>query len=66
MEELVDDHSGNWVTESLLRDMSGSVMGMVLWSANMAYGGIRAAAWDVHFSHENRTDTLARIVSLYR
>ncbi|KAL9609377.1 MAG: hypothetical protein Q9167_005846 [Letrouitia subvulpina] len=55
-EELVDDHIGNWVTESLLRDMSGNVMGMVLWSASMAYGGIHAAAWNVHFP--TRTERL--------
>ncbi|KAI4162934.1 MAG: hypothetical protein LQ342_003445 [Letrouitia transgressa] len=55
-EELVDDHIGNWVTESLLRDMSGNVMGMVLWSASMAYGGIHAAAWSVHFP--TRTERL--------
>ena len=48
-EELVDDHIGNWATESLLRDMCGNIMGMILWSASMAYGGIHAAAWDVYF-----------------
>lgn len=48
-EELVDDSIGNWATGNLLRDMSGFVMGMVVWSASMAYGGVHAAAWDGHF-----------------
>ena len=48
-EELVDDSIGNWATENLLRDMSGFVMGMVVWSASMAYGGVHAAAWNGYF-----------------
>lgn len=48
-EELLDDSIGNWATENLLRDMSGFVMGMVVWSASMAYGGVHAAAWNGHF-----------------
>ena len=48
-EELVDDSIGNWATENLLRDMSGFVMGMVVWSASMAYGGLHATAWNGHF-----------------
>lgn len=45
IEELVDDTIGNWATGNLLRAMSGFVMGMVVWSASMAYGGVHAAAW---------------------
>ena len=48
-EELVDDSIGNWATENLLRDMSGFVMGMVVWFASMAYGGLHATAWNGHF-----------------
>ena len=48
-EELVDDSIGNWATENLLRDMSGFVMGMVVWFASMAYGGLHASAWNGHF-----------------
>lgn len=48
-EELVDDSIGNWATGNLLRDMSGFVMGMVVWSASMAYGGVHASAWNGHF-----------------
>ena len=48
-EELVDDSIGNWATENLLRDMSGFVMGMIVWFASMAYGGLHATAWNGHF-----------------
>lgn len=48
-EELVDDSIGNWATENLLRDMSGFVMGMIVWFASMAYGGLHASAWDGYF-----------------
>ncbi|KAL8679955.1 MAG: hypothetical protein Q9186_003820 [Xanthomendoza sp. 1 TL-2023] len=49
VEELVDDTIGNWATGNLLRAMSGFVMGMIVWSASMAYGGVHAAAWHGHF-----------------
>ncbi|KAL8816164.1 MAG: hypothetical protein Q9223_004782 [Gallowayella weberi] len=49
VEELVDDSIGNWATGNLLRAMSGFVMGMIVWSASMAYGGVHAAAWHGHF-----------------
>ncbi|KAL8829851.1 MAG: hypothetical protein Q9170_005992 [Blastenia crenularia] len=49
VEELVDDTIGNWATGNLLRAMSGFVMGMVVWSASMAYGGVHATAWGGHF-----------------
>lgn len=48
-EELVDESIGNWATGNLLRDMSGFVMGMVVWFASMAYGGVHATAWNGHF-----------------
>lgn len=48
-EELVDDSIGNWATGNLIRDMSGFVMGMVVWTASMAYGGVHATAWNGHF-----------------
>ena len=48
-EELIDESIGNWATENLLRDMSGFVMGMVVWFASMAYGGLHATAWNGHF-----------------
>ncbi|KAL9012853.1 MAG: hypothetical protein Q9173_002404 [Seirophora scorigena] len=49
VEELVDVTIGNWATGNLLRAMSGFVMGMVVWSASMAYGGVHATAWHGHF-----------------
>ena len=49
IEELVDDSIGNWATGNLLRDISGFVMGMVVWFASMAYGGLHATAWNGHF-----------------
>lgn len=48
-EELVDESIGNWATGNLLRDISGFVMGMVVWFASMAYGGVHATAWNGHF-----------------
>ena len=63
-EELVDDTIGNWATENLLRDMSGFVMGMVVWSASMAYGGVHATAWNGYFP--SRAEKLLwRISSVY-
>ncbi|KAL8948920.1 MAG: hypothetical protein Q9222_004924 [Ikaeria aurantiellina] len=56
IEELVDDTIGNWATGNLLRAMSGFVMGMVVWSASMAYGGMHATAWHGHFP--SRTEAL--------
>lgn len=56
IEELVDDTIGNWATGNLLRAMSGFVMGMIVWSASMAYGGVHATAWHGHFP--SRTEAL--------
>ena len=48
-EEFVDEHCSNWSTEGLLPGEYGLVMGMVLWFASMAFGGIHAAAWYDYF-----------------
>jgi hypothetical protein len=48
-EELVTRSSSNWPTEDLLRGTGGLVMGMVLWFASMAYGGVHIAAWNDYF-----------------
>ncbi|KAL8675470.1 MAG: hypothetical protein Q9168_000171 [Polycauliona sp. 1 TL-2023] len=56
LEELVDDTIGNWATGNLLRAMSGFVMGMVVWSASVIYGGVHAAAW--HGGFPSRTEDL--------
>ena len=63
-EELVDDSIGNWATENLLRDMSGFVMGMVVWSASMAYGGIHSTAWRGYFPSRVE-NILWRVSSLF-
>lgn len=48
-EQLAADHIQNWPSNDLLRNVDGLVVGMVLWLANFAYGGIHAAAWNDHF-----------------
>ena len=48
-EELVTEYSSNWPSEHLLRGTEGLVMGMILWSASMAFGAIHLAAWRDHF-----------------
>ena len=47
--ELVTEYSGNWSTEGLLSGVGGLVMGVVLWSASMAFGAVHAAAWNDYF-----------------
>ena len=39
-------------------------MGMVLWSASMAFGGIHAAAWDAYFPSKVES-RMWRISSVY-
>lgn len=48
-EELVEEHCGNWSTEGLLRGDDSLVMGMAVWFASMAFGGIHVAAWNEYF-----------------
>ena len=48
-EDLVVDHCSNWSTRGLLQGDYGLVMGMALWFASMAFGGIHAAAWYDYF-----------------
>ena len=48
-EELVIRSATNWPGEDLLRGTGGLVMGMVLWFASMAYGGVHIAAWNDYF-----------------
>ncbi|EJT74765.1 hypothetical protein GGTG_08603 [Gaeumannomyces tritici R3-111a-1] len=51
-EQLVASHIGNWPSDDLLRNVDGLVVGMVLWLANLCYGGIHAAAWNDYFPSE--------------
>jgi hypothetical protein len=48
-EELVTEYSSNWPSEHLLRGTGGLVMGMILWTASMAFGAIHLSAWHDHF-----------------
>ena len=48
-EELVVDECSNWSTRGLLQGDYGLIMGMALWFASMAFGGIHAAAWYDYF-----------------
>jgi len=49
IEELVMMSASNWPGEDLLRGTGGHVMGVVLWFASMAYGGVHIAAWNDYF-----------------
>ncbi|CZT07733.1 uncharacterized protein RCO7_11224 [Rhynchosporium graminicola] len=49
IEELVTKSASNWPGEDLLRGTGGLIMGMVLWFASMAYGGLHIAAWNDYF-----------------
>lgn len=48
-EELVEEHCRNRSTKGLVPGDYGLVMGMALWFASMAFGGIHAAAWYDYF-----------------
>ncbi|EMD85201.1 hypothetical protein COCC4DRAFT_66490 [Bipolaris maydis ATCC 48331] len=48
--ELVQPYAIDWPNDGLLRRTQSLVMGMVLWGASMAYGGIHVAAWNYFFS----------------
>ena len=48
-EQFVADYSRNWPGDDLLRNVDGLMVGIILWSANLIYGAIHAAAWNDHF-----------------
>ncbi|UNI21782.1 hypothetical protein JDV02_007738 [Purpureocillium takamizusanense] len=48
-EQLVATHIPNWPSNDLLRSVNGLIVGMILWLANLCYGGFHAAAWNDHF-----------------
>ena len=63
-EELVEEYCSNWFTQGLLPGDFGLVMGMTLWFATMAFGGIHAVAWHDYFP--SRTESwLWRISAIY-
>ncbi|KAK4693587.1 hypothetical protein P7C71_g3848, partial [Lecanoromycetidae sp. Uapishka_2] len=51
-EELLVRYSSNWSTRGLLHGEHGLIMGIILWFASMAFGGIHAAAWHNYFPSE--------------
>lgn len=53
--QLVVTYAPNWPSDYLLPGLQGEVMGMVLWFASMAYGGIHLAAWHDDFPSEVET-----------
>ena len=63
-EELVWERSGNWFSSGLLSNFRGVLMGMALWLASMAFGGVHAAAWDGYFP-SNLERWLWRSCSVY-
>ena len=48
-EELVQEQCSNWSTKGLLPGDFGLVMGIVVWFASMAFGGMHAGAWYSYF-----------------
>lgn len=48
-EELLVVYPSNWSTRGLLHGEHGLKMGIILWFASMAFGGIHAAAWHNYF-----------------
>lgn len=62
--QLVVEYAPNWPSDYLLPGLQGEVMGMALWFASMAYGGIHLAAW--HDDFPSRTETvLWRFSAIY-
>lgn len=49
VEELVTKSAPNWPGEDLLRGTGSLVMGMILWFASIAYGGVHIAAWNDYY-----------------
>lgn len=49
LEQLVMEGVANWPSDYLLGEVEGEKMGMTLWLASMAYGGIHIAAWNEPF-----------------
>ena len=63
-EELLVPRVHNWPSDDLLRNVGGLTVGMILWLACFAYGGIHLTAWNDHFPSEGEK-WLWRSCSLY-
>lgn len=51
-EELLCERADNWGSKALLSDFRGLLMGMALWFASIAFGGVHTAAWNDYFPSE--------------
>ncbi|CZR66249.1 uncharacterized protein PAC_16150 [Phialocephala subalpina] len=49
IEQLVVHQARNWPSDFLLPGLGGELMGIALWFATMAYGGVHIAAWHEFF-----------------
>lgn len=49
LSQLMVITASNWPSDYLMGRMRGQTMGMALWFASMAYGGVHIAAWNEHF-----------------
>ena len=49
IEQLVTMKTQDWPAEDLLRRVPSLIMGMTVWFASMAYGGVHASAWNGPF-----------------
>ena len=63
-EELVEEQCSNWSTNGLLPGNYGLVMGIALWSASMAFGGMHAGAWYSYFPSQTEA-WLWRVSAVY-
>ena len=63
-EELISHRIQNWPQDDLLRNVGGLMVGMILWLACFAYGGIHLTAWNDHFP-SSAEQWLWRSSSLY-
>jgi hypothetical protein len=64
IEQLVVCHARNWPSDFLLPGLGGELMGMTLWFATMAYGGVHIAAWNEYFP-TRAEQQLWRLSSVY-
>ncbi|KAH8751561.1 hypothetical protein BGZ57DRAFT_934427 [Hyaloscypha finlandica] len=64
IEQLVVRNARNWPSDFLLPGLGGELMGMTLWFATMAYGGVHIAAWNEYFP-TRAEQQLWRLSSVY-
>lgn len=64
IEQMVVREARNWPSDFLLPGLGGELMGMTLWFATMAYGGVHIAAWHEYFP-THAEQLLWRLSSVY-